>query len=113
MGPGVLRVEQIRHPEHLLGLGKAFIGEGATALLLIHLVVALGIDTVFAQLRSTNQRVGHLSRLLVLLLRPLHLAGNNQGGAGFVNQDRIHLVNHAVLELPLDHLRYVGGHVVA
>ena len=48
VGPGVLGVEQISHPEHLLGLGKAFIGEGAAALLFIHLVIPLGIDAVFA-----------------------------------------------------------------
>ena len=105
VGPGILGVEQIRHAEHLLGFGETFIGEGAAALLLIHLVIAFGIDAVFAQLSGTNQGIGHLGRLLVFLLGPFHLAGNDQGGAGFVDQDRIHLVNHAVLELPLHHLR--------
>ena len=78
MGQG-LGVEQIRYPEHLFGLGEAFIGEGAAALLLIHLVVALGIDAVFAQLRRADQGIGYLGRLLVFLLGPFHLTGNDQG----------------------------------
>jgi hypothetical protein len=113
VGPGVSRVKHIAHPQHLLSLGIALIGKGAAALLLIHLVVALGIDAVLTHLGSAHQGGGHLRSLLVFLLRPLHLAGDDQGRAGLVDQDRVDLVDHAVLKLPLHHLGDVGGHVVA
>ena len=42
VGPGVLGIKQILHPQHLLSLGEALISEGAAALLLVDLVVTFG-----------------------------------------------------------------------
>ena len=53
--PRILRVIKITHPDHLLGLGKAFIGERAAALFLVHLVITLRIDAVLTHLRSTHK----------------------------------------------------------
>ena len=66
-----------------------------------------------AELGSSLQQGSHLSRLLIFLLGTLHLTGNNQRGAGLINQDRIHLVDHAVLEWPLHNLANIRGHIVA
>ena len=113
VGPGIGRIEQVVHPQHLFGLGVALVGERAAALLFIHLVVALGIDAVLAQLGGTHQLGRHLGRPLILLLGPLHLAGDDQRRAGFVDQDRVDFINHAVVEVALHHFGDVGRHVVA
>ena len=87
MGPGISRVEQIGHAQHLLSLGIALIGEGGVALLFINLIVAFRIDTVLADLRGAHQRVSHVNGALVFLLGPLHLARDNQGRARLIDQD--------------------------
>ena len=112
VGPGVLGIEQILHPQHLLSLGEALIGEGAAALLLVDLIVAFRINSVFPHLGSSGERLCHLGRLLIFLLGPLHLAGNDQRCAGFIDQDRINLVDHAVLKFTLNNFADVCGHVV-
>ena len=113
VGPGVLRVEQILHPQQLLRLGVALVGERDVALLLVHLVIAFRVNAVLAHLDGALQLGGHLSRPAILLLGPLDLARDDQGGAGLVHQDRVHLVDHAVVEIALHHLGQVAGHVVA
>ena len=78
VSPGVLGIKEIRHPQHLFGLGKTFIGEGAAAAF-IHLVITFRVDTVFAELSSTLQGIGNLCGSLVFLLWTFHLTGNDQG----------------------------------
>ena len=113
MGPGIGRVEQITHPQQLLSLGIALIGEGGVALLLINLIVAFGIDAVLADLGGAHQLVGHLNGPLVFLLGPLHLARDDQGRARLIDQDGINFINDAVMEIALHHLGDVIRHVVA
>ena len=113
VGPGVVGVEEVAHPHHRLGLGVALVGEGHVALLLIHLVVALGVDAVLAHLSRALQLLHHLGGAAVFLLGPLDLAGDDQRRAGFIDQDRVDFVDHAVVGRALHHLGDVGRHVVA
>ena len=113
VGPGIFRVEQIAHPQLLLGLGIALVGEGHVALLLIDFVVALGIDAVFTHFGGALEQGSHLGGAPIFLLGPLDLAGDDQGGAGLIDQDRVHLVDHAEVGRALHHLGDVAGHVVA
>ncbi|CAI8247630.1 MAG: Uncharacterised protein [Prochlorococcus marinus str. MIT 9313] len=112
MGPGISGVKQIPHFEVLLSLGKAFICECATALLLINLVVTLRVNAILTLFGSPLKSSGHICSLLILLLGTLHLSGNDQGSTRLIDQDRIHLIDDAVLKLPLNHLTQIGGHVV-
>ena len=110
MGPGVLGVEQVLHPKHLLRL--ALIGEGSCAA--FHPPRNRLLDRCrpcpFRRHAGEPKPPGRPADTSPGAAPP---GRNDQRRAGFVDEDRIHLINHALLKLPLHHLRNVGGHVVA
>ena len=113
---GVLRVGQILHAEELLRLGNAAGGEGHGALLFVHDVVAVVVvvDLLLVGLgedlpaQGGHEVVGHFVQLGGIL----PLAGDNQGGTGFINQDGVHLIHDGEGVSPLHQLGLVDRHVV-
>ena len=106
---GVLRVGQVLHVEGLLGLGDAPGGEGDGAGLLVHDVV--GVDVRVLLLLGVH--LGHPLALQagdevvhqgVQLGGLLPLAGDDQGGAGLVDEDGVHLVHDGEGVAPLHQL---------
>ena len=76
------------------------IGEGHVPGLFVERVVLLG-------------DIGNETVNRVVELRPvLGGAGNDQGGAGLVDQDRVNLIHDREVVSPLDHPGKFGGHVV-
>ncbi len=114
----VVRVGQVLQMEELLGPLYAPAGEGAGLQLFVDNVVILRVQLVIIlllvcllhpdRLEGAGQGVG----LLVEVRGLLPLAGDNQGGAGLVNQDRVHLVHNGVVVAPLDLALLIGDHVV-
>ena len=114
---GVLRVGQVLDVEGLLSLGDAPGGKGGGAGLLVHHVVSVQVDVLFLL-------VVHLGDALALqagdelvhdgvqLGGLLPLAGDDQRGAGLVDEDGVHLVHHGEVVAPLYQLAGVDGHVV-
>ena len=112
----VLRVGQVLHAEELLRLGNAAGGEGHGALLFVHDVVAVVVvvDLLLVGLgedllaQGGHEVVGHFVQLGGIL----PLAGDDQGGTGFINQDGVHLVHDGEGVSPLHQLGLVDRHVV-
>ena len=112
----VLRVGQIFHAEELLRLGDAAGGEGHGALLFVHDVVAVVVvvDLLLVGLgedllaQSGHEVIGHFVQLGGIL----PLAGDDQGGTGFVDEDGVHLVHDGEGVSPLHQLGLVDRHVV-
>ena len=114
---GVLRVGQIFHMEILLRFLHALGGKGSGAGLLVHdivldavlillrLLVGLGNDGL---LQGPDKHLRHVVHLGGLLPH----TGNNQGGAGLVDEDGVHLVHDGEVVAPLDQLAAVESHVV-
>ena len=112
----ILGICQILHPEELLRLGNAGGGEGHGAGLLVHKVVAVVVVLDFLLIglgkdllpQTCHKGIRHLVELGGIL----PLAGDNQGGTGFINQDGVHLVHDGKGVAPLHQLLLVNGHVV-
>jgi hypothetical protein len=96
-----IALEQIGAAQHLLHLLHAGLGQRHRALLLVDLVVGLfqlgdvGVDGV-VEFGTIVQRTG-----------------DDQRGAGLVDQDRVHLVHDGVDVPALDHVLHAILHVVA
>ena len=114
---GVFRIGQVGHLELLLGLGDAPGGEGDGAGLLVHHVVGVQIGVLLLlgvhaghplALELGHKGVHHGVELGGLV----PLAGDNEGGAGLVDEDGVHLVHDGEGVAPLHHLGGVDGHVV-
>ena len=97
----VLTLEQPRRFERALGDLGAVLGQDDLLLLLVDLDV------------GGRQRLHHLVDGDVQFRLVVGRAGDDQGGARFVDQDRIDLVGDGEVERPLDHLLAGVLHVVA
>ena len=103
--------------EGLLGLGDAPGGEGGGAGLLVHDIVRvdvrvlllLGVHLGDALALQAGDKLVHQG---VELGGLLPLTGDDQGGAGLVDEDGVHLVHDGEGVAPLDQLLGVDGHVV-
>ena len=114
---GVLRVGQVFHVERLLRLLHALGGEGGGAGLLVHDIVrAVGCVLLLLGVHRGHPAAlepgGEVVRQLVELGGLLPLAGDDEGGAGLVDEDGVHLVHNGEHMAPLDQLVGVDGHVV-
>ena len=115
---GVFRIGQVGHLELLLGLGDAPGGEGDGAGLLVHHVVGVQIGVLLL----LGVHAGH-PLALELGHKGVHygvelgglvpLTGDNEGGAGLVDEDGVHLIHDGEGVAPLHHLGGVDGHVVS
>ena len=114
----VLGVAQVLQMEELLGLLNAAGGEGHRLGLLIHDVVGiqLGIFLLLGvglhdgeALQLTDEDLRHVIHLGGLIA----LTGDDEGGAGLVDQDGVHLVHDGEVMLALHQLVGVDGHIVA
>ena len=113
---GVFGICQILHTEEPLGLGNTVAGQTHGAGLFVHIVVAaegvvvllvLGFgEDLFVE--GSNELVGHFIELGGILA----LAGDNQGGTGFINEDGVHLVHNGEIVAALHQLLLVNCHVV-
>ena len=113
---GVLRIRQILHAEELLRLGNALGGQGDGAGLLVHIVVAVQVVLLLFVLGFGEDLLAQggdeLVRHLVELRGILALAGDDQGGTGFIDEDGVHLVHNGKGMAPLDQLLLVDSHIV-
>ena len=103
--------------EELLRLLDAPGRQGAGAGLLVHDVVRVDVDVLFLLvvrlchhilLQTGGEHLGHVIHLGGLLAH----AGDDQGGAGLIDQDGVHLVHDGEGVTPLHLLIGVDGHVV-
>ena len=97
----VAALDQARVLEHALGFLGALLGEHDTLLFLVLLVV--GRQERFHDAVDRDVKVGFV----------VGRAGDDQRRPGFVDQDRVHLVDDCEIERPLDHLVAAVFHVVA
>ena len=115
----VVRVGQVVDVEVLLGLFHAALRERAGLLLLVDDVVVVLVERVvvlfFVGLGDAHraQRLGEAVGHAVQLRRLLALAGDDERGAGLVDEDRVHLVDDRVIVAALHLALLVGDHVVA
>ena len=117
----VLRIGQVFNMEELLHLLNAFGRQVYNLILLIDneisgLLDLLAHDSVeFIEL-SGLLAPGQLSRQhiadLVKLCGLPALAGNDQRRSGLIDEDRVHLVDDTVIQIPQNHLLFVDGHIV-
>ena len=113
---GVFGICQVFHAEEPLGLGNAVAGQTNGAGLFVHIVVAAEGVVVFLVLgfgkdllvEGSNELVGHFIELGGILA----LAGDNQRGTGFINEDGVHLVHNGEIVAALHQLLLVNCHVV-
>ena len=98
---GVLGIVQVLNAEGGFYLLGALVGQGAGLLLLIHLVVDV-------PLHGAHHRVG----LLVEDGALVALAGDDQGRAGLVDEDGVHLVHNGEVMTPLHQVLLADDHVV-
>ena len=114
----VLGGGQVLYLEVFLGLLDAAGGQGGGLVLFVHHIVAVGlvVSLLFAlQLHhhALAQRADELVHLGVEGGGVLPAARDDQGGAGLVDEDGVHLVHDGVGMAALDHVGLVGHHVVA
>ncbi len=95
-------VVEVVDAEGLLHLGDARLEGEDGALLLVDLVVLVA-----------DQGADDAGELVIQGRRVLHLAADDQRGAGLVDQDRVDLVDDGEGVAPLHHLVAGHGHVVA
>ena len=116
-GGAVLRIAEVVQMEELLRLLDAPGRQGAGAGLLVHDVVRVDVDVLFLLvvrlchhifLQTGGEHLGHVVHLGGLLAH----AGDDQGGAGLIDQDGVHLVHDGEGVTPLHLLIGVDGHVV-
>ena len=112
----ILRVVQIADIEQLLQAQHALFGERRALVLFVDGVVAGGV--LFARLLALDDfaadQLGDDAVDLVILVGGfLAGTGNDQRGARFVDQDRVHLVDDGVVVHPLHAVLNAELHVVA
>ena len=96
--PGIVEVLDL---QELLHLGHPLLGQYHRVSLLVHGEVAVPLQ------------VGDDAVDVVVLLGGfLRGAGDDQGGSGLIDQDRVHLIHDGVKELPLDTVLQGELHVV-
>src|SRR5512139_1335947 len=115
--------EEFPHPavfQHLKNLGMLWRGPVGPEEHLAGLVLlprseqALGLmDKLAGLLLLALEEAGNRSaELLIVPDGILHRTGDDEGGAGLVNEDAVHLVHDGVVELPLDAVLAAELHVV-
>ena len=97
--PGVI---EVIHPDKLFAQGHPFLGKRDRPGLLIQGVMFVNLEIRDDPVRPLVELGGHLGR-----------AGDDQRGAGLVDQDGVHLVDNGVMELALTEILEVELHVVA
>ncbi|OQB57389.1 MAG: hypothetical protein BWX98_01567 [Candidatus Aminicenantes bacterium ADurb.Bin147] len=95
-------VVQVGDVKGLFGRGHALLQERNGPRFLVDLEMRVGRE-------AADHRVG----LLVEIGRALARTGDDEGGPGFVDQDRVDLVDDGVIEGPLDQVRQPEFHIVA
>ena len=113
---GVFGIGQVFQAEILLRLGNARGGQRHGAALFVHIIVAVQIvmDRLVLSLgedlsaQTGHEEIGHFIELAGILA----LAGDDQGGPGFVDQNGVHLVHDGEGMAPLDQILLVDRHVV-
>ena len=100
------------------GLLDAAGGQGAGLVLFVHDVIAVGLliggDFVFQLHHHALAQGAHEAvHLGVQAGRVLAAAGDDQRGAGFIDQDGVHLIDDGKGMAALHHVGLVGHHVVA
>ena len=114
---GVGGIGEVVDVEELLRLGDAPGGEGGGFGLLIHHVIGVEIGVLLLLVVYLDhhllfepgyQHLGHVVELGGLL----PLAGDNEGGPGFVDEDGVHLVHDGEGVAPLHQLLGVDAHIV-
>ena len=98
----VLGIRQVFDPKRGFSLCGAVFSKNNAFFLLLHRIVGL----VF---QARDEAVG----LFIHICRLVALAGNDQRGARFINQDGVNLVNHGIVMSALHHIAAVDHHVVA
>ena len=115
---------------HVLGGGKVLYlkigfglfntggGQGTGLVLFVHNVITIGLliggDLIFQLHHHALVQGAHKAvHLRVQAGRILAAAGDDQGRAGLVDQDGVHLVHDGVVVAELHHVGLVGHHVVA
>ena len=114
---GVLRVGEVLDVEIGLRLGNALGGQGDVLSLLLHDIVGVGVlilELFVVGLGDTLAlQAGHKPvHLGVQRSGLLPLAGDDQGGAGLIDEDRVHLVHDGKALAPLDQIPVINGHIV-
>ena len=114
----VLGGGKVLHLKIGLGLFDTGGGQGTGLVLFVHNVVAISLliggDLIFQLHHHALVQGAHKAvHLRVQAGGVLATAGNDQGGAGFINQDGVHLVHDGVGVAALHHVGLVGHHVVA
>ena len=112
------RLVEVLHPQQLLHREDAGLGEGHGPGLLVHDVVPAGGGLDLVQLAGGDggralQAGDDPVDGVVLVRGLLRRARDDQRGPGLVDEDVVHLVHDAVVELALDELRRRELHVVA
>ena len=113
----VFRIAQIVQMEKLLRLGNAAGGQGGGLGLLIHNVVGVDVGVFLLlgvgfrndeALQLADKGVCHVVKLRGLVA----LAGDDQRGTGFIDEDGVHLVHDGKVVAPLHQLAGIDGHIV-
>ena len=114
---GVFRIGQIFHVEELLGLFNALLRERDGAVLFIDDVIAVVLILQLLAVRRGEdllfQAGDEIIRHFIQLGRFLSLAGDNERGARFIDEDGVDLVDDGEGVSALHHLLLVDSHVVA
>ena len=112
----VLGIGQVFNAKELLCLFDTGSGQGGSPVLLVDDIVAVQIVLGFLIVGVGKDHLLHPRHQTVCLgieLRGcLALAGDNQRGTGFINEDGVHLVHDAKGVTALHHLGFIGCHVV-
>ena len=114
----ILSGSEVLDLEIFLRLLDALGGQGAGLVLLVHDVIAVGLlvslQLVFQldhdALAQGADKAGHLC---VQAGGILTAAGDDQGGAGLIDKDGVHLIDDGVDMAALHHVVLVGHHIVA
>ena len=118
----VFRIREVLDAEEFLNLLDTFLGQVHNLILLIDHVIS-GLGDFFAH---DGVHLGELARSLtalqlvcehraglVNLRRLAGLTRNDERRSRFIDQDRVHLVDDAVVEVPEHLLVLIDGHIVA
>ena len=114
---GVFNIRQILQRKCLLRLGDAAGCERCRFRLFIDDIIRVDILALFfllidAGIHQFFQPRDKVVSLPVKIGALVSLAGNDQRGTGFVDQDGVHLVDNGEAVTALDHILLVKGHVV-
>ena len=113
----VVGIGQVLNIEPCFGFLNAAFGQGAGLVLFVHNVITVNLFIGFHFVVQFNddrlfQRFGKVVRALVHHAGIFALAGDDQRGTGFINQDGVHLVHDGVSMAALHHAGLVNHHVV-